>query len=203
MHDRWVIEDIFGRRWVLWLASHGEAGGATRDRARSAIDELVYFSLGSSQRRNGRAATTLLAIHDRLRGGMLARGDGSPVDLETARRTAEKVSEALGHAAYCGHLRVEREKPHHLPFVLDDAPASPRDAVAPSDVDLALTFIEIEVRDESDRPVPNARYIVVAPGEDRREGKTGPEGRAREGGLKPGTCSVSFPEIHGPEWSKG
>jgi hypothetical protein len=76
----------------------------------------------------------------------------------------------------------------------------PRPPRPPSDNE--LTFIEIELRDDADQPVPNARYIIVAPGDDTREGTTNQEGRARQDGLIPGTCTVSFPDIHGPEWSK-
>ena len=63
-------------------------------------------------------------------------------------------------------------------------------------------MIEIELRDDKGEPVPNARYIIVAPGSDTREGTTNREGWARANGLLPGMCTVSFPDIHGPEWSK-
>ncbi len=85
-----------------------------------------------------------------------------------------------------------------------DPPVDPRHPPRPppKDIDAELTFIEIELRDDNDVPVPNARYIIVAPGNDTREGTTNQQGWARADGLIPGMCTVSFPDIRGPGWSK-
>ena len=152
----------------------------TGDRARSAIDALVSFSFGGSQGRRDHASTTLLAIHDRLTGGSLSRGDGYPVDLGTARRTADRVSEALGRAAYFGHLRIERATPLHLGFVVDDAPDTVREEVeaAPASIPAQVAdWIGVVIRDEDGAPISNVRCRITAPGRAPVDATTDASGR--------------------------
>ena len=206
MYDHWVIEDTFGRRWRLWLASHGEAGGVTGDRARSAIDALVSFSFGGSQGRRDHASTTLLAIHDRLTGGSLSRGDGYPVDLGTARRTADRVSEALGRAAYFGHLRIERATPLHLGFVVDDAPDTVREEVeaAPASIPAQVAdWIGVVIRDEDGAPISNVRCRITAPGRAPVDATTDASGRVLLRNVEIGSCVIELPEVDGREWAAG
>ena len=206
MYDHWVIEDIFGRRWRLWLASHSEAGGMTGDGARSAIDALVSFSLGGSQGRFDHAAATLLAIHDRLTGGSLSRGDGYPVDLGTARRTAERVSDALGHAAYFGHLRLERAAPLQVALVLDDAPDTLREeveATPPSAPAQIADWIGVVIRDEDGAPISNVRCRITTPGRAPVDTTTDDSGRVLLRSVEVGSCVIELPEVDGREWAAG
>jgi hypothetical protein len=206
MYDHWVIEDSFGRRWRLWLASDGETGGMRGDGARSAIDALVSFSLGGSQGRHDHTAATLLAIHDRLTGGWLSRGDGYPVDLGTARRTAERVSEALGHAAYFGHLRIERATPLHVGFVLEDAPDTMRDVVeaAPESIPAHVAdWIGVVIRDEDGAPISNVRCRITAPGRAPVDATSDASGRVLLRSVEIGSCVIELPEVDGREWAAG
>ena len=90
-----------------------------------------------------------------------------PVDLGTAHRTSERVSEALGRAAYFGHLRIERATPLHAGFVLDDAPDTVREEVeaAPASFPAHVAdWIGVVIRDEDGAPISNVRCRITAPG---------------------------------------
>lgn len=67
--------------------------------------------------------------------------------------------------------------------------------VAPS-----TSWIEIELVDEEDEPVPDVQYRIELVDGSIREGRTSPEGRARITGIDPGTCKVSFPDLDGSAW---
>ncbi len=64
------------------------------------------------------------------------------------------------------------------------------------------TWIEIELVDTDDRPVPGAAYRIELPDGRARTGTLDRDGRAREDGLVPGTCKVSFPELDGRAWRR-
>jgi hypothetical protein len=64
------------------------------------------------------------------------------------------------------------------------------------------SWIEIELVDDGGDPVESVEYRVECPDGSVRSGTTDSKGRAREDGLKPGDCKVSFPEIHGPDCTK-
>ncbi|MFN0131014.1 MAG: hypothetical protein ACKVW3_00525 [Phycisphaerales bacterium] len=65
-----------------------------------------------------------------------------------------------------------------------------------------LTWIEIELVDQDDRPVSGARYSLILPDGSPDGGTLDEQGFTRREGLKPGTCMVSFPEFDGGSWRK-
>lgn len=78
--------------------------------------------------------------------------------------------------------------------------------VEPEDTSLPAsevrTWIEIELVDMNDKPVPDRAYRIELPDGRVRTGTLDREGRAREDGLVPGTCKVSFPELDGRAWRR-
>ena len=54
--------------------------------------------------------------------------------------------------------------------------------------------------DQKGYPVPHERYRVVPPGSPPREGFLDDHGFARVGGIDPGTCGVSFPDLDAASW---
>lgn len=62
------------------------------------------------------------------------------------------------------------------------------------------TFIEIELFDSDDQPVPNEAFVITTPDGERRHGRLNERGFARIEGIDPGTCDVEFPNIDGREW---
>ncbi len=68
--------------------------------------------------------------------------------------------------------------------------------------DLIKTWIEIRMIDDDGRPVPSVAYRIEIPGGGARTGTTNADGLAREENLDPGTCQVSFPGLHGLDWTR-
>lgn len=63
------------------------------------------------------------------------------------------------------------------------------------------SWIEIELVDQKGRPVAHERFRVKAPGLDRPlEGFLDDKGFARIGGIDPGTCVISFPNLDAASW---
>ncbi len=68
--------------------------------------------------------------------------------------------------------------------------------------DERLTWIEIELYDTADRPVTGQRYRITLPDGSTREGRLDGRGFARIDGIDPGTCRVTFPDLHKGDWKK-
>jgi len=77
-----------------------------------------------------------------------------------------------------------------------DAPQEP----PPPEPVTELTWIEIILVDADDNPVAGEKYRIFPPKGRPREGITGPDGRAREEGLVPGECQITFPDLDREEW---
>jgi hypothetical protein len=56
-------------------------------------------------------------------------------------------------------------------------------------------FIELELKDEEGKPVPDAAYFVELPDGSTKSGRTDANGYARIDGVDPGTAKISFPEF--------
>jgi hypothetical protein len=68
------------------------------------------------------------------------------------------------------------------------------------DASSQLTWIDIQLVDEDDRPVPGEKYQLKLTDGSTREGSLDSEGRIRVTGIPPGSCEVCFPEFDGGEW---
>ncbi len=65
------------------------------------------------------------------------------------------------------------------------------------------SWIEIELVDEEDNPVPGERYKVTLPdGKTVAEGTLDEKGFARVEGIDPGTCKITFPNLDKDAWEK-
>ena len=72
----------------------------------------------------------------------------------------------------------------------------PRDEpAAPTEPETTTAWIEVELVDEDQRPIPGEQYRVILPDGTRREGALDAQGRVRIDGFEPGTCHISFPEL--------
>jgi type VI secretion system secreted protein VgrG len=65
------------------------------------------------------------------------------------------------------------------------------------------TWIEIEMIDENDDPVPGERYEITMPdGQSVSSGTLDTDGKAKVTGIDPGTCKVRFPNLDKEAWEK-
>ena len=64
-------------------------------------------------------------------------------------------------------------------------------------------FIEIELLDDSGKPVTNEMYVIELPDGSQRTGRTDGDGRARITGIDPGTAKVSFPDLDKKAYEPG
>lgn len=61
-------------------------------------------------------------------------------------------------------------------------------------------WIEIELIDDDDKPVPSAKYVVTLPDGAKQEGTLDQDGWARIEALPNGECQVSFPDFDQKAW---
>jgi type VI secretion system secreted protein VgrG len=65
------------------------------------------------------------------------------------------------------------------------------------------SWIEIELVDEEDNPVPRQRYKVTLPdGKTVAEGTLNEKGYAKISGIDPGSCKITFPNLDKDAWEK-
>lgn len=70
----------------------------------------------------------------------------------------------------------------------------------PEDEEKETTWIEIELVDEDDNPVPSERYEIELPDGSITRGTLDQKGFARVEGIDPGNCKVTFPELDQECW---
>ncbi len=75
----------------------------------------------------------------------------------------------------------------------EDTPPPPQNVVE-------LTWIEIVLLSADGSPVAGARYKITTPDGKKREGNLDAAGRAREDGIVPGECQVTFPDLGPGDW---
>jgi type VI secretion system secreted protein VgrG len=69
--------------------------------------------------------------------------------------------------------------------------------------DQKKSWIEIELVDEEDNPVPGERYKVTLPdGKTVAEGTLDEKGYSKISGIDPGTCKITFPALDKDAWEK-
>ncbi|GEM_PF-3519252 len=66
-----------------------------------------------------------------------------------------------------------------------------------------LTWIEIELVDEENHPIPNEEYKIILPNGNEVEGTLDENGLARVDGIEEvGNCQVTFPKLDKAMWEK-
>ncbi|MDX2132073.1 MAG: hypothetical protein SFY69_08475 [Planctomycetota bacterium] len=83
-------------------------------------------------------------------------------------------------------------------------PTEPVRPVPPEEAapDEPLTWIEIELVDEDDNPVPGESYRVTTSDNKVATGTLNEKGFARIEYVKPGTCTVTFPRLDQDAWER-
>jgi hypothetical protein len=66
---------------------------------------------------------------------------------------------------------------------------------------LKKTWIEVQLLDQDQNPVPNAKYRLRLPDASISDGNLNDQGMVRIDGIIAGQCDISFPDIDGREWT--
>ena len=69
-------------------------------------------------------------------------------------------------------------------------------------VERGKSWIEIELVDENDQPVQGERYRIELPDGTVRQGTLDSKGQARIGGIDPGNCKITFPNLDKDAWER-
>jgi len=86
-------------------------------------------------------------------------------------------------------LVIARPRPQVVvPVQIDEEVLGPEDA--------PRSWIEIELVDDEGNPVPDEPYTIVTGDGTSRSGTLDARGRAREEGIDPGACKITFPRRH-------
>ncbi len=143
--------------------------------------------------RQSRVEGTLVDVYRALYGAM-------PADWEFARHDAGRrgpvfdgIARRLESAVRSGALRLRDGRTREVVVPLegmDEEVLGPE--AAPT------SWIEIELVDEAGDPVPEEPYALVTSDGRTRSGTLDWRGRAREEGIVPGDCKVTFTRLH--EW---
>jgi hypothetical protein len=115
-----------------------------------------------------------------------AHGASPAAIVEAILRGDVVLLEGPPPLARSGAVIVPEPEPEPVPA----APARPQ------------SWIEIQLLDEDDQPVPNEEYRIYLTDGSTRTGALDAQGLARVDDIDPGMCEVMFPNRHGREWSR-
>jgi hypothetical protein len=68
--------------------------------------------------------------------------------------------------------------------------------------DTKLTWIEVVMVDENEKPMSGIRYKMTITDGSLREGTLDSNGSVRINGIDPGTCQLTFPDLDAREWHR-
>lgn len=119
----------------------------------------------------------------------------APVDATDALE-ADKAE--AGGASSASSKSVEAQKQEYETASVKPFKPPPPEEAAKEE----LSWIEVELLDSQDNPVPGERYRIETPDGTVAEGTLDDKGFVRLEGIKPGTCKVSFPGYDSRSWVK-
>jgi len=108
--------------------------------------------------------------------------------------TLEELRTAVADAIRQGRLVAYRtSRPMRVQREVEIEPLGPQED--------STTWIELMLLDEETKePIPNERYILLTSDGKKIEGTTNASGKAREEGIAPGPCKVSWPDLPDASW---
>ncbi|WP_437716162.1 hypothetical protein WMF45_06960 [Sorangium sp. So ce448] len=130
--------------------------------------------------------------------------DAAPASVVHRLADAD-VLDALSRLLLSGRVQLREAPLPWLPSYGGDAADAEEQAPAsavPRAPRTELTWIEIRLLGEDDRPIPYERYRVELPDGSIREGSLDDEGRARLDGIEAGACLVTFPALDQEAWER-
>jgi hypothetical protein len=174
------------------LELHPEGADAgSRDASLHEIRRLV----GAFRYRDPQASRVLLEVYGRLSG--VPAGGVRREELDVGSPRLDAIADEILWAARAGLLSARPLQSRHVIARIDDV----EDEVLGPEAE-PTAWIEIELVDGDDNPVPGVDYRIECDDGRVRTGTTNAAGKAREEGLHDGSCKVSFPRLNGPDWNR-
>ena len=124
-------------------------------------------------------------------------GAGSAVSPAAPDKAEEADIADPGEVAKIKAEQVEKKEGKH-----GNPSASEKPHKQDDEDDSKTSWIEIELVDEDDQPVPGEKYKVTLPDETVATGTLDENGFARVEGIEPGTCQITFPSLDKDAWEK-
>jgi hypothetical protein len=146
---------------------------------------------------------TVLEIYESIRGQSALLGrrmQGQELhkyvksEILQAFRRGEFVLMRLPHLTILPNLELQHKKEEVIAEEPPPAREQPKEE---------KTWVGIELVDQKERPVPQARYVLELPDGKKRSGRLDENGRLQIRDIDPGTCKVWFPDFDGTEWEGG
>ena len=133
-------------------------------------------------------------------GGLIVAG--CPTVLIGDSGSGSKSHSKGGGESQAGTMRAAHRA--KLPFAKRGCDKGGRLAsgLPPTEPAEPATYIEIVLNDTHGKPCGGEPYEIVTSSGEVRTGRLDSNGFAREAGLDPGTCQVSFPRIDGHIWDR-
>lgn len=122
---------------------------------------------------------------------------GSIVAPAEPNEAADADSADPGDVAEVKSEQIEKKEGKY-----GSTPVQPYKAPTEEEAEKKTSWIEIELVDEEDQPVPGEKYEITLPDERVAKGTTDQNGLARIEGIDPGTCKITFPKLDKDAWEK-
>jgi type VI secretion system secreted protein VgrG len=132
----------------------------------------------------------------------LNSGTGPPVAPVTAQATTPEAPDAPIDADEVEFGQDTTYAGEQREFDQVEAGAVAAGTLPPERVPVETTWIEIELINEADEPVPGERYELLLPDGKTRTGSLDANGKAHVDGLEPGTCQICFPRLDAEAWER-
>jgi hypothetical protein len=188
MQNRWTLGGTFGG--VEVRLHPGPLDTEARDASVRELRPIVH----AFTHRDRQASRVLLELYARLNGvPALARRE----ELDLGSPRARAIGDEIVAAARAGWIEV---RPRTIRSVILQVEGELEEETVLGPEPEPTAWIEIELLDEQGVPVPGAEYRIECEDGRVRTGTTNARGRAREEGLRDGTCAVCFPGLDSPEW---
>jgi type VI secretion system secreted protein VgrG len=143
------------------------------------------------------ASVTVKGTMVTIDGGMtkINSGPGSPP-------TAGQAGSVVAPAAITAALDADQADPGEVDEAKQAAVAASSQTRPHRPQEQSTSWIEIEMVDKDDKPVPGERYKITLPDGTTAEGTLDHQGFARVDGIDPGTCQITFPDLDQDAWER-
>jgi hypothetical protein len=121
-------------------------------------------------------------------------------DLPDPGEMAEIKAEQITNKE--GKYGSEETTPHKPKESSESSSGSDESGSEETTEETELSWIEIQMIGEDDKPLPGIKYKVTLPDDTVDEGTTDQDGKARVEGFEKGDCKVTFPELDSEAWEK-